>query len=107
MEGSMAEQHIEHGEHIVPIRVYVMIFLALLFFTGLTVFVAYYDLKRWNVIVALAIAVTKALLVTLYFMHVKYSKRLTRICVLSGLFWFAIMVVLTLFDYNTRGLVLQ
>jgi cytochrome c oxidase subunit 4 len=107
MEGSMAEHHEHSAEHIVPIRVYVIIFLALLALTGLTVFVAYYDLGRWNVIVALAIAVAKALLVTLFFMHVKYSKRLTRISVLSGLFWFAIMVVLTLFDYNTRGLVLQ
>ncbi len=103
----MAEQHNEHSEpHIVPIRVYVTIFALLMVFTGLTVFVAYYNLGRWNVIVALAIAVTKALLVTLYFMHVKYSKRLTRIAVVSGLFWFAIMVVLTLFDYNTRGLVM-
>jgi len=100
----MAEERHEHGEHIVPIRIYVLVSLALLFFTGLTVFVAYYDLRQWNVIVALGIAVTKALLVTLYFMHVKYSKRLTRICVVGGLFWFLIMVVLTLFDYNTRGL---
>ena len=106
----MAEQHNNNnhdaGEHIVPKRVYFVIFGALMILTTLTVWVASYDLKKWNVIVALAVAVAKALLVTLYFMHVKYSKRLTRIAVFSGLFWFAIMVVLTLFDYNTRGLVL-
>ena len=103
----MAEHQEHSAEHIVPISVYLIIFGALVILTILTVTVAYFDLGRWNVIVALAIAVTKALLVTLYFMHVKYSKKLTRISVLSGLFWFAIMVVLTLFDYNTRGLVLQ
>ena len=104
----MAEQNNNHGagEHIVPISVYFVIFGALVVLTALTVWVASFDLGRGNVIVALAVAVVKALLVTLYFMHVKYSKRLTRIAVFSGLFWFAIMVVLTLFDYNTRGLVL-
>src|SRR5262249_38577798 len=101
----MAEQHNEHaGEHIVPKKIYFIIFGLLMVFTFLTVFVAQYDLGRLNVIVALGIAVTKALLVVLFFMHVKYSKRLTRIAIFGGLFWFAIMVVLTLFDYRTRGL---
>ena len=103
----MAEQHNEHAaEHIVPISVYVIIFVSLMILTVLTVVAASFDLGRLNVIVALAIAVTKAILVVLYFMHVKYSKRLTRIAIFGGLFWFAIMVVLTLFDYNTRGLTL-
>jgi cytochrome c oxidase subunit 4 len=57
-----------------------------------------------NVVVALVVAVIKALLVALWFMHIKYSKRLTQIVVASGLFWLVIMVALTLFDYNTRSM---
>ncbi len=92
------------SEKIVPKRVYFTIFFLLLFFTGVTVWVAKIDLGRWNVVVALAVAVTKALLVALWFMHIKYSNRLTQIVVASGLFWLVIMVALTLFDYNTRSM---
>jgi cytochrome c oxidase subunit IV len=92
------------SEKIVPKRVYFTIFFFLLFFTGVTVWVAKIDLGRWNTIVALAVAVTKALLVALWFMHIKYSKRLTQIVVASGLFWLVIMVALTLFDYSTRNM---
>lgn len=92
------------SEKIVPKRVYFTIFGLLLFFTGLTVWVASLDLGALNTIVALAIAVTKALLVALWFMHIKYSKRLTQIVVASGLFWLVIMIALTMFDYSTRSL---
>jgi cytochrome c oxidase subunit IV len=92
------------SEKIVPKRVYFIIFFLLLFFTGLTVAVAKIDLGVMNVVVMLAVAVTKALLVALWFMHIKYSNRLTRIVVASGLFWLVIMVALTLFDYKTRSM---
>jgi cytochrome c oxidase subunit IV len=92
------------SEKIVPKRVYFTIFFLLLFFTGVTVWVAKINLEEYNVVVALAVAVTKALLVALWFMHIKYSKRLTQIVVASGLFWLVIMVALTLFDYNTRSM---
>ena len=92
------------SEKIVPKRVYFTIFGLLLFFTGLTVWVASLDLGALNTVVALAIAVTKALLVALWFMHIKYSKRLTQIVVASGLFWLVIMVALTMFDYSTRSM---
>jgi cytochrome c oxidase subunit IV len=92
------------SEKIVPKRVYFTIFFLLLFFTGVTVWVAGKDLKEWNTPIALAVAVTKALLVALWFMHIKYSKRLTQIVVASGLFWLVIMVALTMFDYSTRNL---
>jgi cytochrome c oxidase subunit 4 len=90
------------SEKIVPKRVYFTIFALLLLFTGITVWVAKLDLGPLNTIVALTIAVTKALLVALWFMHIKYSNRLTKLVVSSGLFWLVIMVVLTLFDYRTR-----
>lgn len=90
------------SEKIVSKKVYFTIFALLMILTLVTVGVARIDLGAWNTIVALAVAVTKALLVALWFMHIKYSNRLTQIVVASGLFWLVIMIVLTLFDYKTR-----
>jgi cytochrome c oxidase subunit IV len=92
------------SEKIVPKRVYFTIFGLLMAFTALTVYAASLDLGRMNTIVALIIAFTKAILVALWFMHIKYSKRLTQLVVASGLFWLVIMIALTLFDYSTRGM---
>jgi len=89
--------------HIVPVKIYFAIFAALLILTFLTVFAAFKDLGELNVIVAVAIAVTKATLVVLFFMHVKYSDRLTWIVVISGIVFLAIMLVLTLSDYFARS----
>ena len=91
------------SEHIVQPRVYITIFLALLVGTGLTVVAAKTDFPGpLNVIVALTIAVVKATLVILYFMHVRYSARLIWLVIGSALFWLAIMFALTLSDYWTR-----
>jgi cytochrome c oxidase subunit 4 len=91
------------SEHIVPLRIYYTIFAALMFFTALTVGVAYVDLGRLNVVVALTIAVVKATLVVLYFMHVRYSTRLTRLVVASGFFWLMVLIALTMADVVSRG----
>ena len=91
------------SEHIVSKKVYFAIFIALIILTGVTYLVARVDLGRFNAIVALTIAVIKAMLVVLYFMHVRYSSRLTWVFIGAGFFWLAIMVVLTLSDYSTRG----
>ncbi len=88
--------------HIVPTRVYVTIFALLIGLTGLTTWVAMYDLGRWNTILALAIAISKASLVILFFMHVKYTNNLTRIVVVAGFFWLALLISLTLSDIVTR-----
>ncbi|HEX5734643.1 MAG TPA: cytochrome C oxidase subunit IV family protein [Blastocatellia bacterium] len=90
------------SEHIVSKKVYFAIFIALIILTGVTYWVALLDLGPFNAIVALTIAVFKAMLVVLYFMHVRYSSRLTWVFVGAGFFWLAIMVVLTLSDYSTR-----
>jgi cytochrome c oxidase subunit 4 len=90
------------SEHVVPKKIYFLIFGALMMLTVLTVFVATFDLGRFNAIVALSIAVFKALLVVLYFMHVRYSSRLTWAFVGAGFFWLAIMFALTLSDYFSR-----
>jgi cytochrome c oxidase subunit 4 len=91
------------AEHILPKRVYYTIFLILILCTYLTVQIAFLDLGRINTVAALVIAVFKATLVVLFFMHVKYSTRLTWVVVLGGIFWLGIMLVLTMGDYLTRG----
>lgn len=92
------------SEHIVSIRVYVMIFLVLMVGTGLTVWAGLQDFPgQLNVIIALTIAVTKATFVVLYFMHVRYSSRLVWLVFGSAIFWLAILFVLTLGDYWTRN----
>ena len=92
----------------VSLRLYVGIFAALIGLTGLTVAVAFFDLGGGrlhfvNAIVAITIAVVKALLVVLYFMHVRYSSRLIWIFVGAGVFWLLILFVLTLADFLSRG----
>jgi len=88
--------------HVIPPRVYLAVFAALLALTATTTAVAFVDLGVMNVVVMLAIAVVKGLLVVLFFMHVRYSPRLTWLVVASGFTWFAILVALTLSDYVTR-----
>jgi cytochrome c oxidase subunit 4 len=91
-------------EHvIVPTRTYFTIFAALMAFTAITVAVAFVDLGLLNPVVALSIAVVKATLVVLFFMHLKYSSRLTRVTAGASIFWLAILLLLTLSDYATRG----
>jgi cytochrome c oxidase subunit 4 len=92
----------EHA-HVVSRRTYFAIFAILLVCTYLTWQVAYFDLGPLNTVVALGIAVFKAVLVVLFFMHVRQGTRLTWVVVLSGLFWLAILLFVTMSDYLTRG----
>jgi cytochrome c oxidase subunit 4 len=100
------------SDHIVPVRTYVGVFLALLVLTFATVAAARVDLGEpeafglrvpLNVIVAVAIAVVKAALVVLFFMHVKYAGRLVQLVVASAFVFLALMLVITLSDYWSRG----
>ena len=88
--------------HVIPTRVYYTIFAILMVCTGLTVWIAFLDLGPINTIAALGIAVFKATLVVLFFMHVKYSTRLTWAVVLGSVFWLGILLALTMTDYLTR-----
>jgi len=90
------------SEHIVSPKIYVMIFLSLMAGTGLTVWAAFQNFGPFNIVIALAIASFKATLVVLYFMHARYSPRRTHLVIVSSVFWLAIMLALTLSDYNTR-----
>ncbi len=89
--------------HISPTRTYYGIFGALMVLTVITVFVAFVNLGHMNFPVAIAIAVTKATLVILFFMHVKYSSRLTKLVVGIAFFFLFILFGLTLTDYLSRG----
>ena len=91
------------SEHIDSIRTYTLVLLALLVLTAVTTLVAFVDLGAFSVVVALAIAVSKMLLVALFFMHVRHSTKLTKLVVLGGLLWLAILLMLTLSDFTTRG----
>jgi cytochrome c oxidase subunit 4 len=93
------------SEYIVPKKIYFTIFGALMALTAITVFAARISFHNEAIgtVIALAIAVTKAVLVVLFFMHVRYSSRLTWVVIASGLLWLAIMISLTLSDYLTRG----
>lgn len=93
----------EHAHHIVSPGVYVVILFALLVGTALTVWASYVDLGFWNPIIALAIATTKALLVLLFFMHVKYSTKLTKLSIVAGIFVFLTLISMTLTDYISRA----
>jgi cytochrome c oxidase subunit 4 len=101
--------------HVVPVKTYLGIFVALLALTALTTGVAFIDFGEphtgihlldmipLNTVAALAIAVAKMLLVILFFMHVKYSSGLTKIVVMAGFLFLAILVSLTLADELSRG----
>jgi cytochrome c oxidase subunit 4 len=93
----------EHTEHIVTKKTYGLIFATLLILTGVTTAVGYVDLGRMNVVVALAIAAIKAVLVILFFMHLAYSRRLTQITLVAAIMWLTLLIALTLADVFTRG----
>jgi cytochrome c oxidase subunit 4 len=98
-----AKNYSLYQQHIVPVSTYLSVFIALLIATALTTWIAFQDLGKWNVVVALAIAVCKASLVVLFFMHVKYNKGLSRIVLVGAIFWLGIMITFTLSDELTRN----
>jgi cytochrome c oxidase subunit IV len=89
--------------HVVPVRTYLLVFLALMAGTALTVLIATIDLGPWNTPVALGIAVTKAVLVVLFFMHMKYSGRIMWLTVAAAVFWLLNLIAGTAADYLSRG----
>jgi cytochrome c oxidase subunit 4 len=91
------------SQHVTSPRLYLAVFGALLVLTVITWLVAQADLGWANDVVALTIAVVKMILVVLFFMHVRYSTRLTALTALAGFFWLVILIGLTLGDYLTRG----
>jgi cytochrome c oxidase subunit 4 len=92
------------AEHIIPRKVYIVVWIALMALMTLTAGLSRIDLGEWSTVVALAIAVIKALLVILFFMHVRYeSQKITWVVVIAGFFWLGILLALTMTDYLSRG----
>jgi cytochrome c oxidase subunit 4 len=90
--------------HVSSVKSYVMIFLALMVLTAITVAVAFVDLGPLNNLVAMAIAILKATLVVLFFMHVYHSTKLIKLTVVAGVFWLVLLFLFTLTDDFSRGL---
>lgn len=91
------------SSHVLPTRLYFVIFGALMVLTAITVGVAFVDLGPLNDIVALAVACTKAALVILFFMHVRYSDRLIQVSVVTAIFFVLVLFAFTMADPLTRG----
>src|SRR3954451_21627268 len=92
----------EHS-HVLPKRVYYTIFGILMLCTYLTVQNAFFDLGALNTIATLTIAIFKATIVVLFFMHVKYTTRLRWLVIIGSIFWLGILLTLTMGDYLTRA----
>ena len=91
------------SEHIVSKKTYYTVFLALLVGTALTVVMAFVNLHNFNIVVALLIAGAKAALVITFFMHVKYSSKLTKMWVAVGFIWLFLLLAITMTDFLTRA----
>jgi len=95
-----------HGSgHAISVKLYAVIFIVLLILTAVTVAASFVDLGKWNTAVALVIACSKAMLVILFFMHVKDSEKLIWIFASAGFYWLAILMVITMHDYFSREVI--
>lgn len=106
LDDHSAEQRIDEpgfGVHISPTSLYLTILGALIFLTAVTVWISFKDLGWANDIVALGIAFSKATLVVLFFMHVKYSNRIIKLVLVSAIAWMFVMLALTYTDYGFRN----
>ncbi len=98
--------HTEHPDyvgHVVPAKMYVVIWATLMVLTATTVFAATLELGVFNIVLALLIATLKGTLVVLFFMHLRYSTKLTMVTVVASIFWLFILFSLTMTDYISRA----
>jgi cytochrome c oxidase subunit IV len=100
----MAAHTGKHEVHIVPKRIYFAVFFALIVLTWVTTYVSTLDLGRWNIFVALAIAIFKASLVVMFFMHVWYGTRMTKMIVTASIFWLILLLFFAMTDIWTRDM---
>ena len=92
----------EPAGHVTSLRTYFLVFAALMLGTTITVWVAFFDLGVMNNVVALGVALVKATLVVLFFMHLAHASRLAKLVCVTGFFWLLILFGITLTDYTTR-----
>jgi len=93
----------EHRQHVIATGVYVGIWATLMMLTAVTVFASFMELGNWNIVLALVIATIKGTLVVLFFMHLYYSSKLTKVTVITALFFLFLLLALSMTDYLTRG----
>ena len=98
----MSGGHTQDVEHHLPKNLYFAIFGALMVLTALTVGIAYVNLGQLNIVVALAVAIVKASLVVMFFMHLKYESHLTKVVLGAGVFWLVILLGIIM-DYLSRS----
>jgi cytochrome c oxidase subunit IV len=96
-------EHPDYVGHIIPAKIYVVIWVILMVLTVTTVFAATLELGLFNIVLALLIATIKGTLVALFFMHLRYDTKLTMVTVVASIFWLFILFSLTMTDYITRG----
>jgi cytochrome c oxidase subunit 4 len=94
--------HSPGHSHVLPVRTYYMVFIALMVLLVVTVVGAYMPLGNFHLATAMTIAVAKAVLIILYFMHVRYSNRLTAVCAVASFVWLAILIAFLMNDYLSR-----
>ncbi len=92
------------SHHVVPVKTYLAVFAGLLILMAATIAAAYINLGLLNNLVMLGIAIAKTLLIVLYFMHIRYSSRLTWVIAGAGFLFLVILIGGTMHDYLTRGL---
>jgi cytochrome c oxidase subunit 4 len=98
-----SSQHNSTSDHVSSLRSSLGVWITLLVFTGITVGAAFVNLGPFNTVVALSIATFKAVLVILFFMHVKYThEKLTPLVIVSAIFFLFILLALSMADYTTR-----
>jgi len=96
-------EHGGHEHHVVQPAVYYKVFAALMVALVATCWAAAYDLGPLNTIIAMIIAVAKAALIVLFFMHIKFSSKLAKVFAVAALFWLSLLFALSLQDYFTRA----
>jgi len=93
------------AETIIPRRTYYLVFVALIILTGVTAALSFVDLGEWSAGVAMLIAGAKAMLVALFFMHLRYERsKIIWAWAFAGLFWLLLIFVLSMTDYGMRGI---
>jgi cytochrome c oxidase subunit IV len=103
LQFSSKSEHFDPSSHIVPVSMYVAIWATLMIFTAITVFAATLELHVFNIVLALLIATFKGTLVVLFFMHLRYSTKLTMVTVVAAIFFLLILFGLSMTDYLTRA----
>ena len=93
----------EHRQHVISTGIYVGIWATLMFLTALTTGVSFIELGDWNIVLALVIATIKGTLVVLFFMHLYYSTKLTKVAMIAAIFFLFLLLSLSMTDYLTRA----